>query len=149
MKTNFRFLIILAVLGLFVACNSAPKSKSVSTIANTKSGLAIKNGMTKVTVLYPNGVGKSFDMDYYVNHHMKMVKNLGGDSIKAITIDKGIAGGAPDAPVPYLAIGNMYFDNISAFQNSLGPHNDKLIADIANFTNCDPIFLINIVEFAE
>lgn len=149
MKTYFKIFFILAIFGLLVACNQSKDKETESTSIETKTEPAIKSGMIKVTVLYPNGEGKTFDMDYYVNNHMKMVGNLAGDSIKAISIEKGIAGGTPDVPVPYLAIGNMYFDNISEFQNSLGPHNDKLVADIGNFTNCEPIFQISLVQVAE
>jgi len=35
--------------------------------------------MIKVSVLYPNGEGKKFDMDYYFNQHVPMVGGLLGD----------------------------------------------------------------------
>ena len=45
--------------------------------------------MIKVAILYPNGEGKTFDMDYYSNKHMPMAASLFGDSLKAMSIDKG------------------------------------------------------------
>ena len=33
----------------------------------------MKKGMIKVSVLYPNGEGKNFDMDYYCNQHVQLV----------------------------------------------------------------------------
>jgi len=149
MKTYFKIFFLLTISGLIVACSQSKGKETESIRVEAQTEPAIKSGMIKVTILYPNGEGKTFDMDYYVNNHMKMVANLAGDSIKAMSIEKGIAGGASEAPVPYLAIGNMYFDNISAFQNSLGPHSDKLVADIVNFTNCEPILQISLVQFAE
>jgi len=42
--------------------------------------------MIKVSVLYPNGPGKTFDMDYYSNNHVPMVAGLLGDAVKGATI---------------------------------------------------------------
>ena len=49
--------------------------------------------MVKVAIFYPNGEGKTFNMDYYSNKHMPMAANLFGESLKAWSIDKGVANG--------------------------------------------------------
>ncbi|WP_162996232.1 hypothetical protein [Mucilaginibacter celer] len=49
-------------------------------------------------VLYPAAEGKTFDMDYYINKHIPMVKELLAADLNLTAIDKGIAGGAPGAP---------------------------------------------------
>ena len=103
----------------------------------------IKKGMIKVTILYPNGDGKKFDMDYYSNKHMPMVASLLGDSLKLFEIDKGIAGRSPDEPIPYLAIGYLYFDKLSAYRNSFGPNAEKIRKDIPNYTNIQPVVQIS------
>ena len=102
-----------------------------------------KKGMIKVTILYPNGDGKNFDMDYYSNKHMPMVASLLGDSLKLFEIDKGIAGRTPDEPIPYLAIGYLYFDKLSAYQNSFRPNAEKIRKDIPNYTNIQPVIQIS------
>lgn len=99
--------------------------------------------MIKVTILYPNGEGKTFDMDYYSSKHMPMVASLLGDSLKRVEIDKGIGGRTPEEPVPYLAIGYLYFDQLSDYQNSFGPHAEKIVSDIPNYTNIQPIIQIS------
>lgn len=99
--------------------------------------------MTKVTILYPNGEGKTFDMDYYANKHMPMVASILGDSLKLLEIDKGMAGRTPDEPIPYLAIGYLYFDQLSAYQNSFGPNAEKIVSDIPNYTNVQPVIQIS------
>jgi len=105
--------------------------------------------MIKVAIFYPNGEGKTFDMDYYSNKHMPMAASLFGDSLKAMSIDKGLANGAPDMPVQYLAIGYFYFDTMSTFQNSMGPNSEKLKADVPNYTNIQPVIQISEVQTAE
>jgi len=103
----------------------------------------LKKGMIKVTILYPNGDGKKFDMDYYSSKHMPMIATLLSDSLKGYSIDKGIAGRTPSDPIPYLAIGYLYFDKLSAFQNSFKPHAEKIRGDVSNYTNIQPIIQIS------
>lgn len=110
---------------------------------NTSADAKTKKGMIKVTILYPNGEGKTFDMDYYSKKHMPMLKTLMGDSLKLLEIDKGISGRTPDEPIPYLAIGYLYFDKLSAYQNSFGPNAEKIVGDIPNYTNIQPIVQIS------
>jgi uncharacterized protein (TIGR02118 family) len=131
MKT--RIGLLLFVLAFLISCQQNKSAEAP----------AIKKGMIKVTILYPNGDGKTFDMDYYVNKHMPLVKSRCGDSLKVIVIDKGLAAGAPDTPVPYLAIGYLYFDKISAYKNSIGPYIDEIRADIPKYTNITPVIQIS------
>jgi uncharacterized protein (TIGR02118 family) len=106
-----------------------------------------KKGMIKVTILYANGDGKNFNMDYYSNKHMPMVAGLLGDSLKMYEIDKGIAGRAPGDPIPYLAIGYFYFNKLSEFQHSFAPHAEKIRQDIPNYTNIQPVIQISEVVY--
>lgn len=99
--------------------------------------------MIKVTLLYPNGEGKTFDMNYYASKHMPMVARLLGDSMKKFGIDEGVAGRAPGEPVPYLAIGYLYFDKLSDYENAFGPNAEEIINDIPNYTNIQPILQIS------
>ena len=102
----------------------------------------MKKGMIKVIVLYPNEEGKTFDMDYYCNKHMPLVAGLIGDTLKGSTIEKGLAGGTPGSPASYVAVGNLYFDSIEAFETAFGPHMDTIMADIPNYTKIEPTMLI-------
>lgn len=107
------------------------------------SETTIKSDMIKVIILYPNGEGKSFDMNYYTHKHMPMVASLLGESLKFYEIDKGIAGRAPSDLAPYIAIGYLYFDKLSDFKNSFGPNADKIRGDVINYTNIQPIVQIS------
>ncbi|MEO7988107.1 MAG: EthD family reductase [Chryseolinea sp.] len=131
--------LLFVVLGLLFGCQQ--NKSTVST--------KIKKGMIKVAILYPNGEGKTFDMDYYSTKHMPLAASLFGDSLKAMSIDKGLASGTPDTPVPYLAIGYFYFETMSSFRNSMGPHSEKLRADVPNYTNIQPVIQISEVQTVE
>ena len=81
MTIKIKFLLFLAIIGL-LSC------KTSQLIHSSSSG----NELFKVAVLYPNGEGKTFDMDYYEHKHMPMVAGFLGKNLKFYEIDKGIAG---------------------------------------------------------
>jgi len=137
MKTKIS--VLLVVFGILFGCQQH------TSLDNSK----VKKGMIKVAIFYPNGEDKTFDMDYYSNKHMPMAARLFGDSLKAMSIDKGLANGNPDMPVPYLAIGYFYFDTMSSFENSMGPNSEKLRADVPNYTNIQPVIQISEVQTTE
>jgi len=99
--------------------------------------------MIKVSVLYANGDGKKFDMDYYCNQHIPLVKGLLGDALKAATVEKGLGGGTPGSAATYAAMGNLYFASIDSFQNSFGPNAAKIREDLPNYTNIEPVVQIS------
>ena len=109
----------------------------------------IEKGMIKVAIFYPNEEGSTFDMDYYANKHMPMASDLFGDSLKAMIIDKGLAGGAPNTPAPYVAVGYFYFADMATCQSSMGEHSKTLQADVPNYTNIKPVLQISEVQTAE
>ena len=106
----------------------------------------MKKGTIKVSVLYPYEIGKSFDMDYYCNKHVPMVGGLLGDALIGATIEEGVSGGEPGSPAPYVAMGNIYFETVESFQNSFGANADKIMADIPNYTNIEPVIQISEVK---
>jgi uncharacterized protein (TIGR02118 family) len=115
----------------------------LSTPGQGQPGQAVKKGMIKVTVLYPNGDGKKFDMDYYTNKHIPMVKTLFAGALKLTAIDKGLAGGAAGSKAPFVVICYLYFDSISDFQNAMAVNGKKVQGDIPNFTDIQPVIQIS------
>jgi uncharacterized protein (TIGR02118 family) len=103
----------------------------------------MKKDHIKVSVLYPSGKDKTFDMDYYCNVHVPMVAGLLGDSVIGATVEKGLGGGAPGSAPPFEAMGNLYFENMESFQNSFGPNAGKIMGDLPNFTNIEAVVQIS------
>jgi uncharacterized protein (TIGR02118 family) len=135
MKTKISLLLV--VLGLLFSCQQ------------NQTGTKIKKGMIKVAIFYPSGEGKTFDMDYYSTKHMPMAASLFGDDLKAMSIDKGLANSAPDQPLQYVAIGYFFFDSMDSFKNAMGPNQEKLRADVPNYTNIQPVLQISEVQTVE
>lgn len=103
----------------------------------------MKKGMIKVSVLYPDGDGKNFDMDYYLNKHVPLVSETLGDALVSTSYDKGLAGGAPGSSAPFIAIANMFFNSLEEFGEAFSAGAPVLLADLPNFTNIEPVVQIN------
>lgn len=102
--------------------------------------------MIKVSVMYPNGDGSKFDMDYYVGKHIPMVKEKVGDACKGINVDQGLGGGAPGEPATYAGMGHLLFESVEAFQGAFGPNAEEIMGDLPNFTNITPVIQISEVK---
>jgi len=102
--------------------------------------------MIKVSVLYPNNQGSTFDMKYYCQTHIPMVRQRLGAALKGVDVEQGIGGEEPGAPAPFLALCHLWFESVQAFQASFGPHAQELGNDIPNYTNTQPIIQISEVK---
>ena len=98
--------------------------------------------MIKVSVLYPNDEGCRFDMEYYLQTHLKLVEDRLGSACKEITVEAGLGSAAPDSPAPYVCAGHMVFDSLEAYQQAFAPHVEAIMGDIANYTNVTPVVQI-------
>jgi uncharacterized protein (TIGR02118 family) len=102
--------------------------------------------MIKVSVLYPNQEGCTFDMAYYCNTHIPMVRRLLSPALKGVAVERGIGGIAPGSPAPYIAMGHLLFDSVEAFQQAFEAHAQALLADIPNYTNTQPVIQVSEVK---
>ena len=102
--------------------------------------------MIKVSVLYPNNEGAKFDMAYYLNKHIPMVKEKLGAACKGAAVEAGLSGAAPGTRATYIAMGHLYFDTVDAFQTAFGPHTQAIMGDIPNYTNTQPTIQISEVK---
>jgi len=99
--------------------------------------------MIKVSVMYPKTAESTFDLAYYRDTHMALVRDRLGDACKRTAIESGLAGGAPGEGPTYIAMGHMYFDSVGDFQTAFGPHAKEILGDIPNFTNVQPTVQIS------
>jgi uncharacterized protein (TIGR02118 family) len=102
--------------------------------------------MIKVSVFYPNNEGSKFDIDYYCNRHIPMVREKLGAACKGAAVEQGIAGPTPGSRPAFIAMGHIYFDSAEAFQTSFGPHAETIMADIPNYTDIEPTLQISAVK---
>ena len=102
-----------------------------------------EKGLVKISIMYPFAEGKTFNMEYYELKHMPMVAGFLGSNLIKYTIEKGLASGIPNQPLPYMAIGTFYVKSLTDYQAAIGPNRDAIRADIANYTNIAPIILVS------
>lgn len=133
-KINF-FILILAFIGL-LSCKTSQLMPSSTP----------EKGMFKVAILYPNGEGKTFDLDYYEKKHMPMVAGFLGKNLKFYEIDKGIAGRAPNDKVPFMAIGYFYIRDVTEYNKAIAQHVDAIVNDFKNYTNIQPVVQISEIK---
>jgi uncharacterized protein (TIGR02118 family) len=99
-----------------------------------------------ITVLYPNTPGVTFDFNYYLKQHARLIDRLYGKAIAKLELRRG--GATPDGSrAPFIAIINIWIADQEAFDRAGAKHGPTLIADVPNFTNTMPTIQIDeIVE---
>ena len=103
----------------------------------------VEKGLIKVSIMYPYAEGKTFNMEYYETKHMPMVAAFLGPNLVKYTIEKGLASGIPNQPLPFMAIGTFYIKSLGEYQAAVGPHRDAIRADFPNYTNISPVILVS------
>jgi uncharacterized protein (TIGR02118 family) len=137
-----KFRLIMSLL--LLAASFATFGQEKQSRKSKKSDPAVaEKGLIKVSIMYPFAEGKTFNMEYYETKHMPMVAGFLGSNLVKYTIEKGLASGIPNQPLPYMAIGIFYVKSLSDYQAAIGPNRDAIRADIANYTNIAPVILIS------
>ena len=111
--------------------------------AKRHSSAMTEKGLVKISIMYPFAEGKTFNMEYYETVHMPMVAKFLGSNLVKYTIEKGVASGIPNQPLPYMAIGTFYVKSIEEYQAAIGLNRDGIRADFVNYTNISPVILVS------
>lgn len=127
---------------LLVTCSAAFGQEKQPDPKKYNSGVAEK-GLVKVSIMYPFAEGKTFNMEYYETKHMPMVAAFLGSNLVRYTIEKGLASGISNQPLPYMAIGTFYVKNLNDYQAAIAPNREAIRADFVNYTNATPVILIS------
>jgi uncharacterized protein (TIGR02118 family) len=95
--------------------------------------------MIRLTVLYPKTDSSQFDLDYYLEKHIPLVKErLTPFGLVGVDMQEGIAGGSPESAPPYAMITGLIFNTTDELGNGMGTHGPELLGDIPNFTDVQP-----------
>src|SRR5687768_8888154 len=137
-----KYRIIISFL-LLTVCLAASGQEKESRKAKKNNSAVVEKGLIKVSVMYPFAEGKTFNIEYYEAKHMPMVAAFLGSNLVKYTIEKGVASGIPNQPLPYMAIGIFYVKSLSDYQAAIGPNRDAIRADFPNYTNVAPVILVS------
>ena len=92
--------------------------------------------MISLTVLYPKTADSHFDLAYYLNTHIPLVKErLTPAGLTNVIMQEAID---PTAMPPYAMITSLVFTTIDEMGAGMGAHGPELLGDIPNFTNVTP-----------
>jgi len=105
--------------------------------------------MIQVTVLYPAGDGRTFDMGYYLQTHIPLFRKRMGAAMKKISVVQGISGATVASPAPFIAIVHGTFESVEAFETAFAPHAAEIQGDIPKYTDIQPVMQISQVEVQE
>lgn len=87
--------------------------------------------MIRLSVLYPETDGATFDHDYYRDTHVPLAMKTWG--LESAQIDKGVAG-------PYVAAAHFLFESTEALQAAMAADGTAaVINDVANCTTIVPV----------
>ena len=136
MTNKIKFLSLIFILTALISCKTT----------QLKNASIPETGMIKVAILYPNGEGKTFDMDYYEKKHMPMVAGFLGKNLKFYEIDKGLSGRTPEDKVPFVTIGYFYVQDIAAYNKAIVQNRDAIVSDFKNYTNIQPVVQISEIK---
>src|SRR4051812_13930353 len=106
--------------------------------------------MVKISILYPNGEGRRFDMEYYLNKHMPQSIELlsAHPGYRGVSVERGLGGGTPDTPPPYVAMCHYLFDTAESFIAAFVPNAPVLQGDMPNYTDIETVIQFSEVEIS-
>lgn len=133
----------IPVLLLLITCFAAFGQEKKSRKSKNRTAIIAEKGLIKISVMYPFEEGKTFNMDYYETKHMPMVAGFLGSNLVKYTIEKGLASGIPNQPLPYVAIGIFYVKSLDEYKAAIGPRREAIRADFENYTNTFPVILVS------
>ena len=97
-----------------------------------------EQALIKVSIYYANAAENTFDHGYYAQNHMPMLADLFGEKMIRYEIDRGMSGRTSEEVPSFLAVGHLYFLQLSDYQEAFGQHAEQILSDIPNYTNVQP-----------
>lgn len=91
--------------------------------------------MVRVTAFYAHSDDAHFDWDYYINKHLPMVRELLGDKLLRMEVDRGLHGVAAGLPPMFMAMARLDFESQEVLQELMLSAVPKIVADIPNYTS--------------
>lgn len=98
--------------------------------------------MIRIAATYPRQKNKKFDIDYYINQHLPLVKKqFAPYGLVKIEVDCGLEkpGGGQS---PFFAIGYLYFETLDGFRRGFAAVGKNVMGNIPVYTDVEPVIQI-------
>lgn len=90
------------------------------------------------SVAYPIQRDGTFDFEYFATRHVPMFARRLGDNCVRFEVHRSLS--APNAPTPdFLGVAYFWVKSGEEFGAALAQHDKEIYADIARFTDIEPI----------
>ncbi len=99
--------------------------------------------MVRATVVYQYSDGKRFDTEYYTQKHLPLVRELLGDMLKGMAVERGLSGAGPHTDPLFVVLSQFDFDTFDDLQEALATRGPALMADRPNFTDITPVIQVS------
>jgi len=97
----------------------------------------------KMSICYENSPSLSFDMEYFLEKHIPLVKSQfslhGLHKLEVNVLQLGFQGEEPR----YHAITEMYFEDLNAIKSCMKAAGGEVGRDVKNYTNAKPFSFIS------
>src|SRR5258708_15939285 len=98
--------------------------------------------MIRMTVLFRVKDSETFNYDYYLDNHQKLVvSRWKPEGLVSCEFDKGVSDPAGGKPA-YLATAYVKFNSTDDLQKALAKHGAEIQGDVPNFTKIEPIIQV-------
>lgn len=99
--------------------------------------------MVVVSVSYPATEGSRFDLDYYLQTHMPLVRTRWGENgLQSIRLLRGI-GGVGGGALGFHMVALLTFRSQADFEQAVQTQGREIMGDIKNFTDVRPVVQLN------
>ena len=99
--------------------------------------------MIKVTVMYPNTPDAQFNLGYYCDQHLPLVRLRLGEHCTSYIVEKGLQGLTAGVAATYVVISHFFFDTVESFRTAFSAHSAEIMGDFAHYTNVVPVIQIS------
>lgn len=95
--------------------------------------------MIRLTVLYPKTDASQFDLAYYLDTHIPLVKErLMPLGLVSVDMQEALTASADPQPL-YTMITSLAFNTTTELDHAMGTHGSEILGDIPNFTDVTPV----------
>jgi len=107
--------------------------------------------MVKISAIYPSSSTAHFDWEYYTGKHVPLCLELIGThpGFRGVSVERGFNGANPGDPANFLGMCHFSFATAEDLSEAFAPHAAALQADVANFTNIQPVVQISEVVMSK
>ena len=99
--------------------------------------------MIKLTALYPNQPNARFDWDYLLNEHIQLVRELLGESLLGIEVERGTSGVPETQPAPFVCMTHLKFADPASFRAALEAAGPKLGEHMGRISDITPTMVLS------